>query len=498
MVRQHSPRKAAPAPVPQDPGVIAVRDILLRLRKRSGLSLDRLHSTEIEIDLLLELPVVRRLARRLGLEPHEALVYALTGLARKLPASERLIVDVELNLKLLQKNPPPGCDPRRLYAEELRFRREYLAACWQSLHHALGVSKVSDSPSDRALRGVRERRAFDALAGLLTGASALVMTEIIPAEQESRLNSGVVTIVGDAVVDHTYAVNEIPGPGASAWGDLKRRPGGKGLNRAVASAQLGLFTHLVCAVGDDEDGDDVLAYLQKCEVDTGLVSIVAGARTPVTAVLVPEQGDSATIAYKDERLNFLAREHDHAAVRSALMASDVVILTFEQSAQMVEWVLDSVRTRAASPWVIVSASPPLRGPAHLREDLRGVHYAVGTPAELAALVADRPTDVDVSSTLLDKGVGAVCTIEGYRCTVNSPTGRFIVDRFESAGTCESYAPFVVALAYRLTTARRPAGDDDFVWATAALVAARGGSVRNRSAGTDAISADRIDAVVENW
>lgn len=55
--------------VSPDPNIVALRAILVGLCKRSGLSLDRLRTTEIDVAPLLELFVVQQQVRSAGGDP---------------------------------------------------------------------------------------------------------------------------------------------------------------------------------------------------------------------------------------------------------------------------------------------------------------------------------------------------------------------------------------------------------------------------------------------
>ncbi|MEC3917392.1 carbohydrate kinase family protein [Nocardia sp. CDC160] len=486
-------------------------EVLLRLRKRSGVSGKRLGGTEIDLEQLLRQPAVEAYAETVAISREQAALEVLPRLAQRLPPTTRLIVDVELRLRLLQSDPPAGIDLGALYAEDLGDRRAALCAQWQSLHAAVGAAdSAGRTPSISTLRSVHERPAFRAFAELLAAGTLSF--------------DGGLTVVGDAVMDHRYAVDEMLASGIAIWGDLKREPGGKGLNRALFGARLGMDTRLVCALGDDEEGRVVLEHLKLNGVDTRLVTTVPGIRTPVTAVIMPKGGEPGNIASKDDRLTLLARGHQQGSLRNALRQADVIVLTFEQLAQMVNWVLENVRDVERRPWVLVSAAPPLQEPGHLRTDMRGIDYLVGTPAELVRL-ADLPQPVDsvldttligaiiqglgraqrhsrtgatspeptpararevflkiadhlvgnvprtaidevdqvvvdevaealvnrVAPGLLGRGVQSVCAIRGGRCRAWSVRGDFAEADFTlvDPGAAVSSAPFVVALAYRL-------------------------------------------------
>ncbi|MEV6324721.1 PfkB family carbohydrate kinase [Nocardia sp. NPDC051787] len=479
--------------VPQDSGMVAVRNILTRLCKRSGLSSDRLRSTEIDVLPLLDLLAVRQYARRAGVDREEAVLPLVRDLVERLDPTDRLIVDAELSLGLLRENPPAAVDPDLLYASDLGERREYLAERWRVLHEAIGAQRIPAAPTVRSLRGAPERRAFTALAAQLATASVFDGAHVVDtgapasengaAESDSSKARGVVTVVGDAVIDHMYLVDRIPGAGGTARGGYAEHPGGKGLTRAVAAARLGLRVRLISAVGDDDAGGRILEYLRSERVDTELVKVVPYAPTPVTAVIVAGTGAASTIGCKDERIRLSAQDLRSDAIRSAIATSDAVLLTFEQPTGVIEQIMAYLRGLRSRPLVVVHPAPPLDRPQYLYHHLGVVDYLVGGNKDLDALamVPDgaAPASGEKTATLLRAlGVRAVCAIKDFRCAVWSDQ---LSDQFQPFPTAlddsvGAHAAFSAALVYRLVSTRRPDGlrpvaaRNDYVWATAAMVA----------------------------
>ncbi|MCU1640512.1 MAG: Ribokinase [Nocardia sp.] len=453
--------------------MVAVRGILTRLRKRSGLSLDRLASTEIDTTTLLQLSVVRRYAHLSGMTTAAALPKVISHVARRLPPTQQLIVDAELRLGLLRDLPPAGIDLDRLYGPDLGERRRYLTEQWQRLHHALLVAEPPAAPTVRTLRDNPEVRAFTALAELLSSGSELDiagMARLDAGHDPAARSCPTVAVVGDAATDQINVVESFPVPGASSWGDFRRHPGGKGLNRAVALARLGLDARLIAAIGADEDGRAIESYLRDRHVDTSLLKVILGAHTPVATVIMLLTGESASIAFKQDRLRLSAADLDSAAMRQALTCSDAVVVTFEQAIDVVAEVLAIVDIGRPRPWLIVNASPPTVLPGHLHEHLAAVDYLVGTAEEVAATWPGSSCEVS-TERLLRRGVGAVCIVDGFGCTIRSSTIELRVPhvslRDSSAGASSAFS---AALVYRLTTTKRAAQEADFRWATAAISA----------------------------
>ncbi|WP_026555023.1 ribokinase [Arthrobacter sp. 35W] len=77
------------------------------------------------------------------------------------------------------------------------------------------------------------------------------------------------TIVGSINLDITATTERLPTPGETLGGGvLRRQPGGKGANQAVAAARLGGSSRMVGAVGTDGDGAALLAAMEAAGVDT--------------------------------------------------------------------------------------------------------------------------------------------------------------------------------------------------------------------------------------
>ncbi|MEV4237693.1 MULTISPECIES: PfkB family carbohydrate kinase [unclassified Nocardia] len=469
--------------VQQDSRTVAIRNILTRLSKRSGLSADRLRTTEIDVAPLLDLPVVKERAGREGISVEQAVLPVIRDLARQLAPTHRLIADAELSLGLLREKSPHGIDLARLYAADLGERREYLTAVWELLHRTVGADDITSPPSVRSLRATPERRAFTALAGQLVAASSYAgrsgyrftpEPKVLVTLPDSQPQRGIVTVIGDSVIDHIYRIGQIPVAGKSTPGGFEMHAGGKGLNRAVAAARLGLQVRLVSAVGADDAGRYIRDYLETENVDIRLVKEVPGAQTQVTAVMITSTGTSSYISCKDERIRLGTHDPRDPEVRSALAASDAVLLTFEQPIDVVERTMAAIRALNPRPLLLVNATPAVESPQYLYGYLDTVDYLVGTTGELAKMLPgeDIGSAENIAQRLRMLGVRAVCVIDGFHCTVrsdavNTRIADFPVALADSPGAA---AAFSAALARQLVGTAGPVDQRVFRWATAAMVA----------------------------
>jgi ribokinase len=110
----------------------------------------------------------------------------------------------------------------------------------------------------------------------------------------SQANALEVTVVGSINLDLVTTVDRLPRPGETRSGaTLKRIPGGKGANQAVAAARLGADVRLVGAVGRDSSAAEALAGLRDAGVSLDLREV--DEPTGVAVILVADDGDNVIV-----------------------------------------------------------------------------------------------------------------------------------------------------------------------------------------------------------
>lgn len=114
-----------------------------------------------------------------------------------------------------------------------------------------------------------------------------------------------VVVLGSANLDLVLSVPSIPRAGETVLaGELRRNPGGKGLNQAVAAARCGARTAFLGAVGDDPEGALLVAALEHAGVDvtavrrthddTGTAVVVVDGAGENSIVVAPGANSSMT------------------------------------------------------------------------------------------------------------------------------------------------------------------------------------------------------------
>lgn len=464
---------------PQDARTVMIRDILTRLCTYYGLKPERLGSTEIDVGPLLELTVVREHAHRTGLSPGDSMLPVVRDMARRLPPTDLLIADATLSLGHFRENPPGGIDLDQLYADRLGTRREYLVQQWLPLHEALHAEAIPAAPTVKRLRTTTESDTFTALANLLATGTGHVIApaassgKILVSLPDSTARPGRITVIGDTVIDDIYRVDRFPSIETPTSAEYVEHPGGKGLNRAVAAARLGLDVHLLSVVGDDDSGQKILDYLAHEGVHRDLVKVARDGSTSKTAVIMNASGDTLLIGCRDDRSTLAVEDVETSAAVAVMKASDVVLLTFEHPRGVTERALALARQMRPTPQVILCPTPTVAVPQDFYRYLDAVDYIVATPTELRRMLPDQPsaTSKDSARRLRGLGVRAVCAIDEFHCAVWSDEVTLDISHFRGAlkRAPGATAAFAAALAYRIVVSDGPLRREDVIWATAAMI-----------------------------
>ncbi len=105
-----------------------------------------------------------------------------------------------------------------------------------------------------------------------------------------------IAVVGSCNVDLVVNVDSIPTVGQTVLGgDLRRIPGGKGANQAVAASRLGKSVAMIGRIGDDENGKFLQANLEENDVNTEFLFTTPLIPTGVALISVQHDGDNAIV-----------------------------------------------------------------------------------------------------------------------------------------------------------------------------------------------------------
>jgi len=215
--------------------------------------------------------------------------------------------------------------------------------------------------------------------------------------------TGKVVVVGSANVDLVVDVPRHPASGETILGgDLRRTPGGKGANQAVAAARAGgADTTFVGALGRDESGELLLASLAGAGVRTDIVERV-GAPTGTALITVSPDGENTIVVAPGAN----SRVRVDAAQAERIADADVVLAQLEIP---LDTVVAAARARREGALLVLNAAPSRPLPEELWEqidvlvvnqheaaDLVGAGPGTRTPEELAAELLARVPAVVVT------------------------------------------------------------------------------------------------------
>ncbi|ARU51122.1 ribokinase [Cellulosimicrobium cellulans] len=252
-----------------------------------------------------------------------------------------------------------------------------------------------------------------------------------------RGGSGRVVVVGSANVDLVVDVPRHPGGGETILGgDLRRNPGGKGANQAVAAARAGgADTTFVGALGHDDAADLLLASLDRGGVRTDLVERV-DVPTGTALITVSPDGENAIVVAPGANSHVTVG----AAQAERIAAADVVLAQLEIP-------LDVVRAAAAArrpgALLVLNAAPSRDLPDDVWD---AIDVLVVNEHEAADLVGptERETDPSGLASLLLLRVPAVVVTLGGR-------GSLVLERLPG-GTLQRHVPAVPVEAVDTTGA----------------------------------------------
>lgn len=163
-----------------------------------------------------------------------------------------------------------------------------------------------------------------------------------------------IVIAGSMNIDILSTMKRAPRAGETVNGDtVAFMPGGKGLNQAVAAAQLGGEVAFVGRLGRDAFGDQVVAFFQEKGIDTG--RIVRSATQPTANAIIFVDGTAENYIVVIPAANGETSPEDVAAV--AIAPGDVLVSQFEIPRTTIAAFFR--RGRAAGARTVLNAAPAL-------------------------------------------------------------------------------------------------------------------------------------------
>ncbi len=105
-----------------------------------------------------------------------------------------------------------------------------------------------------------------------------------------------IVVIGSVNLDIVATAKRLPVAGETVTdAELRRFPGGKGANQALAARRLGAEVKLVGCVGNDAAADEALALLREGDVDLSSVATIDDVPTGVALIAVAASGENQII-----------------------------------------------------------------------------------------------------------------------------------------------------------------------------------------------------------
>jgi ribokinase len=294
------------------------------------------------------------------------------------------------------------------------------------------------------------------------------------------VTAGRVVVVGSANVDLAVDVPRHPASGETILGgDLRRSPGGKGANQAVAAARAGgADTTFVGALGRD---DAVLESLRGAGVRTDVVERV-DAPTGTALITVSPDGENAIVVAPGAN----SRARVQAVQAERVAGADVVLAQLEIP---LDTVVAAARARRAGALFVLNAAPSRELPGEVWEQLDVLVVNEHEAADLA--VGSSSAEPEALATALLARVPAVVItlgVEGSLVAVRDagavhvPAAR--VTAVDTTGAGDTYCGVLAAAlagSAGLVDAARLAG------AAGALAVTRAGAQDSVPAADDVVA-----------
>lgn len=150
-----------------------------------------------------------------------------------------------------------------------------------------------------------------------------------------------IVVVGSCNLDLVVNVDNIPQVGQTVLGgDLKRIPGGKGANQAVAASRLGKSVAMVGRVGEDDNGKFLQSNLEDNGVNTEYLLKTPDIPTGVALISVQDDGDNAIVVSPGANGKLspedIAAASPIATARVVLLQAEIPIETVVATARVAE------------------------------------------------------------------------------------------------------------------------------------------------------------------
>ncbi|MBB4145514.1 sugar kinase [Rhizobium rhizoryzae] len=192
--------------------------------------------------------------------------------------------------------------------------------------------------------------------------------------------------VGAAVLDTIFRVRALPsGEGKILPYEMVQVAEGMASSAAYAIVRLGGSATLLGAVGDDDTGRRICDDLAQAGIDTTAMTVVAGAPSALSTILVDDRGDRLIVPFYDPRLH-----HTIPQISDEMIAGFDAVLVDVRWARLAREVLQAAR-RVGIPAILDGDVAPVETLLLLAEVAD--HIIFSEPAARSLAQAKAETDL---------------------------------------------------------------------------------------------------------
>ncbi|MCE5003164.1 ribokinase [Staphylococcus pseudoxylosus] len=149
---------------------------------------------------------------------------------------------------------------------------------------------------------------------------------------------GKIIVIGSASIDLVVQTEILPEAGETVMGkSFFTNPGGKGANQAVAAARLSNEVYMIGAVGDDDNGKQILSNLEQNNVNTTYMDIIENEKSGTAHI---------TLFDDDNRIIVVPASNNYVTAESVLpklenfSAGDIIVMQHEIPESTIKDVVD--------------------------------------------------------------------------------------------------------------------------------------------------------------